>query len=529
MSTFGLSTALVLLYPLILKAEEIRAFDLRIEIDETVYSPKLCQKLVDLHNDREVSPWGMLFAQPSRFCSFPKTISKAYSVRMWRLVLNELTDRIRLTLCRPIKRHGHLLEDCPWSIAFEKRGNWRESLEQDEYLFLLVAGLHEKLPLRDFSLSGLNLSRHEPRFESDRLQSPPRLVAGKLELKKESGRLLFNPIGSEETQAAKNAIWWLDSGDKILRSAAFTVAVENAGQSIASGAPKSAGLLQPRNPPPLAAPPPTPLNQIQSRELTDATPTTNGPPTDTSGSGQSFWHAFWNGAWQTRIGIAGLPMPDEALIRMPSLGALSVESRHPFYRTFSLGILARYEQDREGGELLVNTALNRETQFAIAKRTTASVGLINTLETNCSENSCMYGLNYGYRSVTTNWKYDREKTTLLVWAPNGNGLFVEPWFQWSSVGRFKPNGFIALARYTDHLFNDAQARVFALEGAWHWGDTHAAADLGAVRIRGWEAGAGIRVGSLEKTGPIRANETGVSLSMTGFWLSLKLDLDEVIQ
>ena len=510
------------------KALGFQYFDLRIEIDPSIYSPELCQNLVALHSDREVSPWGMIFAKPSHLCTYPSKISKAYNLKMWRLVLNDLEDSVRITLCRPVKRRGRLIEDCPWSLGFEKGNHVRESLKDKDFIFLLVAGLHEKLPVRDATALSLSAARTEPRFESDLLQPPPKLIPGELELKNDSGRLLFNPIQMTTNRRRDRVLWWMQSGDRSARLAAFVVAADNAGHSIVSGVRASKPKRYRHTPPPLAAPPPDPLSPIETLEFGEATPSTTPEPAPVQAvSGD--WEQWWNGVWQTRLTLLGLPVSGASLSRVPALLTVSLDSLHPLYHSLSMGALARYSKDREGGGLLVKTSLNRETQFATGERTTIEAGVTGALDSTCGENRCLYGFNLGYRSVSTQWNYDREKTTLKVWTPQGAGLFLEPWFQWSSVNSTQPNGFIADLRYTDHLFNDAQSRILSLEGAWHWGDTWATADLGALRISGWSAGAGLRIGTLEKTGSIGSNETGTSLNLTGFWLSLKLNLEELIE
>lgn len=510
------------------KAEGSQLFDLRVEIDPSIYSSELCQNLVALHSDREVSPWGMIFAKPSRLCTYPAKISKAYSVRMWRLVLNELEDSLRLTLCRPIKRRGRIIDDCPWSVAFEKTRNWRDSLKEKSFIFLMVAGLHEKLAIRDFTLTGYSSARPEPRFESELLQPPPKLISGKLSVKNNSGRLLFTPSQVSQKDGSTIALWWMQTGDKSERSAAFAAAADNAGHTIVSATRAVKPKRHSHTPPPLAAPPPSPLNPIRARELGEAANSFTRS-TVSSEDLSATWDNWWNGVWQTRAAIMGLPVSRAALSRVPALGAISIESRHLLYRSFSVGVLAQYSRDREGGELLVNTSLKRETQVATGLRTTHAAGAMAAVESSCGDGLCTYGLGSGYRAVSTEWSYDREKTTLKVWTPSGEGLFLEPWFQWSSAGQEQPNGFIAEARYTDHLFGDAQSRILSLEGAWHWGAPWATVDLGVLRISGWDTGVGLRIGSLEKTGSIGSNETGTSLNLAGFWLSLKVNLEELVE
>lgn len=527
LSTFAGIGGCAVMSLLSIKAEGFQSFDLRIEIDPSIYSAQLCQELVALHKERDVSPWGMVFARPSHLCSFPGAISKAYSVNMWRLVLNELENSIRMTLCRPVKRRGILIEDCPWFIGFEKGRNWRDALKDKEFIFFLVAGLHEKLPIRDFTRTGFSGARAEPRFESERLQTPPKLVPGKLELKEDSGRLLFTPVQTLGPSVSPSPLWWMQAGDRNERLAAFIVAADNAGYTMVSRARPPKPKAYRRTPPPLAAPPPGPLGPIESTELSEVGTAASLQQIATQDSSDP-WINWWGGVWHTRITLAGIPASRASLSRVPALAAFGVESRHSLYRSFSTGVLARYEIDREAGELLVNTSLNRETQIAMGKRATLSLGSTNAVDGPCGEGHCLVGLNLGYRSVSSQWTYDAEKTTLKVWTPQGGGLFLEPWFQWSALRATQPSGFIAEVRYTDHLFSDAQARILSLEGAWHWGEDWATADLGLLRIKGLQTGAGLRIGNLEKTGFVGTNETGTALNLMGFWFSIKTNVEEVV-
>lgn len=364
---------------------------------------------------------------------------------MWRLVLNELGDSVRLTLCRPIKRQGRFVEDCPWSIAFEKANNWAESLKDMDFAFLMVAGLHEKLSIRDFTLVGHASARSEPRFESELLQQPPELIPGVLDLKSDSGRLIFKPVQVGDQASSSKSVWWMQTGDRSARSAAYAVATDNAGLALLSGSPASKRQRRKSTLPPLAAPPPTPFVPIKSVEF-DESSNTASASRESSENNEPLWENWWNGVWQTRAALVGLPVSGANLSRVPALATLRVDSRHLLYRSFSIGGLARYSQDREGGELLVNTSLNRETQFATGNRKTIAAGATAALENACGQSLCNFGLNFGYSSVSTQWNYDREKTTLKVWTPQGKGYFLEPWFRWSSAGSAQQNGFIAEAR-----------------------------------------------------------------------------------
>lgn len=474
----------------------------------------------------------MIFAKPSHLCTTPESMSKAYNVRMWRLVLNDSDESIRMTMCRPTKRQGFIREDCPWSIAFEKDRHWRKNIKNDDFLFLMVAGLHEQLPIRNFSLSGRDLSRFEPRFEDEQLQQPPKLTQGRLELKKDSGRLIFTPVRKvAEAPKVHGGYWWLQGSERNDRTSAFAQAVDSAGFALASGTRRPKSRPNSHRPPPLAAPPPAPWNPIDTEELIEpeqpSVPQQAGPAQPRPPS--ALWQDFWNGHWITRVSLAGLPVANDTLTRIPSLGAVGIEARHPLWSSYSVGLFARYEHDREGGELLVNTALKRETQFAIGERTTLSAGVENSVQFNCADELCSAGLNIGYRSLRSRWSYDAEKTTLNVWTPTGGGLFLEPWFRWRMVSPESPSGWTASARYTDQLLNDTQTRILSLEGGWHWGESWTRVDLGAQRISGWDTSVGLRIGTLKKTGTIRSDETGTSLDLTGFWLKLTAELDEVVE
>ncbi|MEY4064141.1 MAG: hypothetical protein RIR26_349, partial [Pseudomonadota bacterium] len=175
------------------RADELRAIDLRIEIDPALYTSDLCHNLVRLHAVRDAAPWGLIFAKPSNFCTFPDSIGKGHLPSMWRLVVSGSTDGLMFAYCRPLRRVPQFLESCPWSIAMKKPVHWRELLKDEDFLLLIVAGLQEQLPVRDFNARGESLARPEPRIQFDELEKPPQLARTRLDFDKGSWQLQLFP------------------------------------------------------------------------------------------------------------------------------------------------------------------------------------------------------------------------------------------------------------------------------------------------------------------------------------------------
>jgi len=440
---------------------------------------------------------------------------------MWRLVVSEPPGGIRFSVCRPFKRGGVLREDCPWSISLEKPRNWREKLVTDEFLFLVIAGLHEQLPLRDFNARGENLSRPEPRIKSERLENPPQMARGKLKFDASSGRMLFTPFNklSDSRFEAESAQWWFQTEAKNRRLVAFEELVAEEGYSFLSSSQPRVETFAEKAPLPLAAPQPTVPRPLATASLDEMDATQQPRAT------QNLLENFWGGLWSGEATIGGLPVADELSSRIPSTLHIGFDLNHSLWHSLSAGLSGQYVSEKEVADLRVNTSLSGQTQLASGERTTVKLAAHLNYSFACGAILCRTGLNAGLAQVQTSWKYDRELTTLTVWTPTGSGNFIEPWLGLEPAAS-KLGGFKGRASYIVHDFSDAKAKSLGLEAGWLWHPTWAQAQWGMVKLTGWQTLLGYRTGEIRKSNPAPGNETGTNVAVNAFWFGLRAELEE---
>lgn len=516
-----------------IRAQEIQPIDLRIEIDASIYSSSLCQKLVNLHDKREDAPWGMTFAKPSRLCTYPGVISKPYNTHHWRLVVSELNEALNFMICRPVPRATRLDEHCSWSMVIKKPKNWRERLVKDDFLFLVVAGLHEQLPIRDFNARGENLSRPEPRIKSERLENPPQLTRGRLKFDRSTGRFVFFPfsrlgVDRKEFSSPDSSFWWLQQESKTARIAAFEELMKDEGYEFISKT-ELAKILggknqqpKPTQIPTAVAPAPLPLKPIFSEALLDDT------GVRAEGDDSSFFSDVWNGPWQSEFSLFGFPVPEDFTDRLSSTLNGSFEFYHPLWKNLTTGFQGHFTSEKEIAQLRVNTSLSGQQQLARGSRSTIMAGGRLDLSFQCWRLNCRVGAHSGIGRIDTKWSYDKERTTLSVWSPTGQGLYVQPWIQ---IEPAQPDldGLRAHTSFTQLRFADGQWRSFALEGGWLWRPQWALFQWGGVKVSGWNTFVGYRTGQITKTTDIGSSETGTVVSLTTIWLGLQAQLTEILQ
>ncbi|NBX16056.1 MAG: hypothetical protein EBR09_01685 [Proteobacteria bacterium] len=203
------------------QAELSRSLDLRIEIDKNLNSSRMCQNLVRMHENKNFAPWGLIFSNPSHFCSFPAELSKSYGLFMWRLVVTEWPEHVSFVMCRPTRPSDVLNEDCSWRIHLKKDSDLIARLQREQILFQVVAALHEKLPMRSFDLHGENYARPEPRLKSPVLENPPRLMKSDVRVEEPSGRLLITPLTFVRQPRHSAGVWFVSADPMTARHAAM--------------------------------------------------------------------------------------------------------------------------------------------------------------------------------------------------------------------------------------------------------------------------------------------------------------------
>jgi len=445
---------------------------------------------------------------------------------MWRLVVSEPPDGIRFSICRPYKRLSVLREDCPWSVSLKKHRNWREKLVSDEFLFLVIAGLHEQLPLRDFNVRGENLSRPEPRIKSERLENPPQMARGKLKFDTSSGRMLFTPFNklSDSLFAAESAQWWFQTESKNRRLAAFEELVAEDGYSFVLLAQPRVDTRAEKAPPSLAAPQPTAPKPTAPKQIVTAS-LNDVDATQEPRATQNLLENFWGGLWKGEATVGGLPVEGELTSRIPSTFHIGFNSNHALWRSVSAGLSGQYVSEKEVADLRVNTSLSGQTQLASGERTTLKLAAHLNFPFACAAVVCRTGMSAGLARVQTSWKYDRELTTLNVWTPTGSGNFIEPWLEFGPATSNR-DGFKGRASYIVHEFGDAKAKSIGLEAGWLWHPTWARAQWGMVKLSGWQTLLGYRTGEIRKSNLTRGNETGTNVAVNAFWFGLGAELEE---
>ncbi|MEN9529240.1 MAG: hypothetical protein RI932_1113 [Pseudomonadota bacterium] len=445
---------------------------------------------------------------------------------MWRLVVSETSNGLLFRLCRPVRRGGVLREDCPWNVSLEKPRNWREKLVTEDFLVLVLAGLHEQIPIRDFNRRGANLSRPEPRLKSERLENPPQMVRGRLNIEPGSGRMLFFPLLRPADFRAFSDVsyWWFQTETRTQRLAAFEELLKDEGYALLKDiALPPAVPVKPQPLPPLAAPQHAPPKPLVSAPLDEAPQTKSFEPAQTESSPDS----FWTGIWTSRATFAGLSVSEEMSSRLSSNFGVQFDARHPLWESLSTGVSAAYKQESERADLKVNTSLTGQTQSAVGTRNTLRLsGQLGT-SFGCQSSVCRVGVTAGLIQMKSSWEFDRERTTLKVWTPEGSGGFVEPWFE-IEPAQGQPGGPAASLSFVSHRLGDAQLTSVSAEGGWIWRPDWGLWNLGPVKIAGWQTLLGYKGGIIKKAGQPQNDEIGTELVLNTFWLGIRAHLDEVL-
>lgn len=509
------------------RADELRAIDLRIEIDPALYTSELCHKLVRLHTARDLAPWGLIFAKPSNFCTFPDSIGKGHLPSMWRLVLSGSVEGLMFAYCRPTRRIPSYSETCPWTIAIKKPEHWRELLKDDDFLLMMLAALQEQLPVRDFNVRGESLARPEPRIRFDALESPPRLARTRLGFDKPTWQIqLFPwiPSAIENGDDGKTANWWYPADGTAARRGFIEQLFEERGYSFL--APEHIAALRRPLPLPVVEIPPEPqegTSGVGDSSLAVGLGKSVGPSGIQNSNSAAM--AFWEGLWTGQILLGGLPVSAKWTNRVPSLLFASAQARHHFLGKLKAGVLAEISSEKETANVLVNTSLKDETQMAESHRLVSLVGASLQLPLSCQSFRCRLGTAIGWAHTSTRWSYDRELTTLAVWAPSGQGLFIEPEWELFSM---RPNldGLKSRLSLRHQFLDEGHSTLLSVEAGWQFRAQWMQAEWGALHLAGLSTAIGFRAGRIEKTRNIRSDATGTTVPINAFWMSLAADLEE---
>lgn len=512
-----------------IQAQEIKPIDLRIEIDASIYSSTLCQKLVALHESRDEAPWGLTFAKPSKLCTYPGVMSKPYDLNMWRFLVSELSQGLKFSICRPIPQGERFSEQCTWSLSIKKPRKWREVLTSDDFLFLVVAGLHEQLPVRSFNSRGDDLSRPEPRMKSDRLENPPQLVRGRLAFERKTGRMLFSPFnrsvsGQHENSIQESYVWWLQKEEKTRRISAFEELLQEEGYTLLHRSEPSEQFEAEKSPLPQSADrhsKPAPKPHFDESPLDESS-------AKSEGLFDELLQHFWNGVWQANTSLSGLLVPESLTDRIPSVATAAITVRHPIWKSLSTGFHAQYGIEKEAAELRVNTSLTGQSQTALGRRSLLMAGGHLDLSFACASFTCRLGTGVGYGHLQSAWDYDREKTTTSVWTPQGRGPYVQPWLSLepSSPSTEGASAEISILRQN---FSTGLGTALTLQGGWIFRPNWTATDWGSLKLTGWQAVLGYRTGELRRTQTSANPETGGQIHLTSMWVGLQAELTEILQ
>jgi len=458
---------------------------------------------------------------------------------MWRLLVRETSELLRFSICRPLKLKRGVQEKCSWEVAVEKPLSWRQKLVNDNFLFLVTAALHEQIPLRDFNARGENLSRPEPRLRSTRIENPPAMSRGLLQLDRASGQMFLMPQAAPASPRAigDKAVWWIQTEAPQARLEAIEGLMKEEGYPLVKLKPTS---RRPTDMSPQAAT----RKALRRRELDLpplAAPLANSPETLTSrtiegdksdlssGEAELEWEKLidliWNGRWAMRFSVGGLPISEELQSRVPATLSISFEANHPIWNAFSVGGFLRWSNDRDVSELRINTFGNGNIQLANGRRSVAIAALSGHADVTTNWFNSRLGVAGGFSSISSDWSYDRAKTTLDVWTPKGQGRVLEPWMEILPI-RSAENGFVA--RMAPHFasYSDAKISSLTTELGWQWKNPWTKAQLGSVGFDGIHTLLGYRAGKLEKTSENSSNQTSPTILLNAIWLNLIVMMNE---
>lgn len=558
-------------YSQVAQAELTRPIDLRIEIDKSLNSSPLCQKLVRLHEDRNFAPWGNIFSKPSHFCPFPLELSKGYSLVMWRLAVTEAPEHISFVLCRPTRAADVLSEDCAWRLDLKKTRDLVARLQDDQVLFSIIAALHEKLPLRAFDPQGENYSRPEPRLKSPILEIPPRLVRGVVRIEEPSGRLLVTPMSFFQAPPTDTALWFVPAEPMQLRQSAMAEILRKAGLELTEPPPPKAPAPVSKSTPakpiqqPILAPkkhtplkvvelPPTMLpsksvaggkargnkdNQTSVFAIELAPPPDDREVIQLDGATEAakrsaelekvplltrLWNVLWPGLWKASIDVSGLPVPESERSRLPSTQGFALRGWHPVWRWIAVGGELKHVQEKEHLDLKISLPGNALYQQARGQRKTTLITGSLLAELNSPTTSTRIESRGGLVFLSEDWAYDRTKSTFEIWMPARRGTYFEPSISVQPLSHL--DGFSGRAAWGIYRFSNAEGQQWNVEAGWQWAFDPTWFSWDEVRIPSLQTFIGLQQGSVKNTGTTSAVNNVNSLPVNSFVLGLRLNVDE---
>lgn len=565
------------------RAQVTQPIDLRIEVDEEIYSSLLCQKLVRLHEDSNFAPWGMVFSRPSHFCSFPLKLSKGYNLSMWRLVVSAGEGHVSFVMCRPTRPADIRNERCDWRVDLKRPANLPALLKSDRFLLEVIAALHEKLPVREYAQLGQTRSRPEPRIRSVVLENPPKLVHSTLHFSQDGrANIDTKPDSVFHSSTPEDAVWLIPAEPIQQRLLMMETYLREAGhEPIAPPAmlktadtkpplsavrktmpanypviqtsekplaeperrrPLKASELPPQKPSPSRAQPKIKVNPPYDRnqpsvfareELT--------PPADsevvTLKGAQDFgetlpkanfferlWDVLWPGLWKTQFEWSGLPVPESERSRLPATQTVAISGWHPIWRELSAGASVRRTTEDEIVDLKISLPDAALFQQAMGRRTTTLVSGLLQAEMSVQDHKAQAALNSGLVYLDETWNYDRKKSTFELWSPSGRGTFFEPSLSFYPNSNF--DGTFTRISYTSYKFENGKGWRWNIDTGWQWTITDNWAHWKKVRLSALQGFVGVQRGSLLNTDTRMSGQQNNEIPLNALNLGLRIGLDE---
>ncbi|MEY4064973.1 MAG: hypothetical protein RIR26_1181, partial [Pseudomonadota bacterium] len=320
--------------------------------------------------------------------------------------------------------------------------------------------------------------------------------------------------------------WWYPSEGAAARRALFEGLFENRGFTLLP--PEKIDAL--RRPSPLPKveilPEPEPEGQTGAIDSTlGSNPSGTTGTAHPAGGREAVELSLWKGLWTGKFLLGGLPVSDKWTDRLPSTFLAAVQARHHFLGPLNTEFRAEILSEKESANVLVNTSLKGETQVARSDRLVSLIGASLQLPQACKSYQCRWGTAVGWGHIKTRWSYDRELTTLAVWAPSGEGIFVEPELELTAL-RPQLDGIKGRIALRHQRLDDGDSTLLAMETGWQFRSEWMSADWGGVNLSGLSTSVGFKIGRLKKTKNIRIDATGTTEPLSAVWLSLSADLEE---
>lgn len=472
---------------------------------------------------------------------------------MWRLLVTSSADRLSFMLCRPTRAAEFLSEDCRWRVDLKKPENLQTVLQDDEFLFLMMANLHEKLPIRDFNPLGDQLARPEPRFKSPVLENPPALRRGFLSFDRTSGQLLITPVSVFQESASPGTTWFIPAQNSPERNVALEELIRKSGYE----------LLQPSAQPPLKQARALAANRgsdADSAQRINVSRRTNrrgsifasesiAPPPDDrevvklKGAQHQeepspiaarrtwlddLWDVLWPGRWQSSWDAHGLPVPESERSRLPAVQSLGVSAWHPIWKTVSIGGAFRYTLESEQLSLKISLPGSALFQQADGNRSfTVLSGMILSEFPITSDSILRIEAKMGRVFHQSRWSYDRKQSTFELWAPPARGDYLEPLLSYEP--RVDESGVLARVGYGKFEFTGASGHMWTIESGWQWSFDPEASRWGPLRASHLQTYAALNNGSIRNTAAsissVNADKNNEVL-LRSLSLGLRLRIDE---